>query len=144
MAQKKKKHVLTFEEEFPFQVLGVISSHPEYRLVWAINNELGYRLEAIEPLVSIDKKSKVTTEHPRYLWEDEENRITFHLIRNKVANKVLFPERPSIDYLMVVVSGEDHDFELDDLIKKLKTIDSILGAYEFDPEELETLEILDI
>jgi hypothetical protein len=143
MAQKKKKHVLTFEEEFPFQVLGIISSHPEYRLVWAINSELDFKFEAGNPHQSIDKKTKLITDHPLYFWEDQEERTMFHLIKNKVGNKVLFPEKPSIDYFLIVVSGEDYEYELTELTKKLKLVESILGVYEFDPEEFESLDIID-
>jgi hypothetical protein len=71
---------------------------------------------------------------------DEENRLEYYLIKNKNNNKFLIPEKPSIDYFLFLVNNIA--IEIDEFVGKLRKVDSILGIYPFDPEDIESTQNL--
>ncbi|MFT6246612.1 MAG: hypothetical protein ACJAXI_003394, partial [Crocinitomicaceae bacterium] len=129
---KKKKYTLTIDYEIDFDLIGICSHHNDYRLAWNINEKIGLNLaKCDEDYVLTDKKGEAVSNHSMYSFEDEENRLTYYLIKNKHQGKFLIPEKPSIDYFLFL-----HDniaIELDELMNDLKSVPSILGVYEFDP-----------
>jgi hypothetical protein len=52
----------------------------------------------------------------------------------------LIPEKPAIDYFLFLF--ENHIWDPEDLLVKLKNISSVLGGFIFDPEEFESTELL--
>jgi hypothetical protein len=138
---KTKKHILTFEQEYDFDMLGLCSHHNDYRLAWGINEELSIQLKkAEEDYVITNKKGQKVSQHSLYEFRDEENLIEYYLIKNKSLGKYLIPEKPAIDYFLFLF--ENHIWEPEDLLAKLKTISSVLGGFVFDPEEFESTELL--
>ncbi|MFT6502876.1 MAG: hypothetical protein ACJASQ_003007 [Crocinitomicaceae bacterium] len=136
---KKKKYTLTIDYEIDFDLIGICSHHNDYRLAWNINEKIGLNLaKCDEDYVLTDKKGEAVSNHSMYSFEDEENRLTYYLIKNKNQGKFLIPEKPSIDYFLFL-----HDniaIELDELMNDLKSVPSILGVYEFDPVEIGSAE----
>jgi hypothetical protein len=136
---KKKKYTLTIDYEIDFDLIGICSHHNDYRLAWNINEKIGLNLaKCDEDYVLTDKKGEAVSNHSMYSFEDEENRLTYYLIKNKHQGKFLIPEKPSIDYFLFL-----HDniaIELDELMNDLKSVPSILGVYEFDPIEIGSAE----
>ncbi|MFT6923187.1 MAG: hypothetical protein ACJA1C_002197 [Crocinitomicaceae bacterium] len=136
---KKKKYTLTIDYEIDFDLIGICSHHNDYRLAWNINEKIGLNLaKCDEDYVLTDKKGEAVSNHSMYSFEDEENRLTYYLIKNKHQGKFLIPEKPSIDYFLFL-----HDniaIELDELMNDLKSVPSILGVYEFDPVEIGSAE----
>ena len=54
---KQKKHTLTLECEYDFEMIGICSHHSDYRLVWGINSVLNLNLEkADEDFIVVNKK----------------------------------------------------------------------------------------
>lgn len=138
---KKKKHTLLFEQEYDFDMIGLCSHHSDYRLVWGLNEILRLRLtKCEEEYVISNKKNERISEHSFYEFIDEENRLEYYLIKNKNNNKYLIPEKPSIDYFLFLVNNIA--FEVDDLVEKLRAVESILGIYPFNPEEIESAQNL--
>ena len=122
-------------------MIGLCSHHSDYRLVWGINEVLGLRLtKCDEEYIVANKKNELISQHSIYECVDEENRLEYYLIKNKNNNKFLIPEKPSIDYFLFLVNNIA--IEVDDFINKLRKVDSILGIYPFDPEELESTQNL--
>ena len=136
---KKKKYTLTIDYEIDFDLIGICSHHSDYRLAWNINEKIGLNLaKCDEDYVLTNKKGEAVSNHSMYSFEDEENRLTYYLIKNKHQGKFLIPEKPSIDYFFFL-----HDniaIELDELMNDLKSVPSILGVYEFDPVEIGSAE----
>ena len=136
---KTKKYTLTIDYEIDFDLIGICSQHNDYRLAWNINEKIGLNLaKCDEDYVLTNKKGEAVSNHSMYSFEDEENRLTYYLIKNKHQGKFLIPEKPSIDYFFFL-----HDniaIELDELMNDLKSVPSILGVYEFDPVEIGSAE----
>lgn len=134
---KTKKHLLVFEQDYDFEMIGICSHHNDYRLAWNINSHLGLSLiKSDENFVVVNKKGVTVSEHSMYEFKDKENLTEFYLIKNKNYGKYLIAELPSIDYFLFLC--ENHTYEISDFAKELKKVNSILGVFEYDPEELDS------
>ena len=131
------KHTLLLEQEFDYQLIGIASHHVDYRLCWAINESMGLNLgKAEESFMVSNKKGVVISEHSLFEYFDEENLTEFYLIKNKNLTKFLIPEKPQIDYFLVI--RENYTIEIDDFLTRMKEISSILTAFIFDPHDLKS------
>jgi hypothetical protein len=138
---KPKKHILTFEQAYDFDLIGICSHHNDYRLAWSINDRLKLRLQkADENYIVVNKKGEKISEHSYYEYIDEETHIHYYLIKNKVQGKFLIPEKPSIDYFLFLY--ENHLLEPDDLLCELREIPSVLGGFIFAPESIGSTEYI--
>jgi hypothetical protein len=138
---KQKKHTLAFEQMFDFDMVGICSHHSDYRLAWGINQCLNIQLNrCVEDYVVTNKKGEAVSSHSMYEFFDEENRMDYFLVKNKVQGNYLIPEKPAIDFFLFLC--DNTAVEIDDLSKQLKTISSVLGVYPFDPEEIDSAEYL--
>ena len=132
---RRKKHILTFEQEFDFDMIGICSHHRDYRLVWSMNEKMNFRLEKSDADYCVmGKKGEEVSAHSCYEFSDEENRLEYFLIKNKEQGYYLIPEKPSIDYFLFLCNN--NAVEIDELIQKLKTVSSVLAAYQFLPDEI--------
>lgn len=131
---KKKKHILEFEEEVNYELIGLCSHHSDYRLVWSINQQLGFALEKHVGYENFDKKGTLVSEHSMYVFEDENDRLTYYLIKNKMNGKFLIPELPAIDFFLFLCDNVAVD--RNELITKLKSVPSVIAAYPFEADEI--------
>lgn len=136
---KKKKYTLELEPEYDFDLIGICSHHSDYRLAWGINEHLGLHLvKCDENFELMNKKGEVVSSHSMYSFQDEENRIDYYLIKNLNQGKYAVPENTSIDYFLFLCNN--HAVDPMEVIGQLKEVNSILGAYSFEPEELDSAE----
>lgn len=136
---KKRKHILSFEDEIDFEMIGICSHHSDYRLVWGINDKIKLKLvKSDDDLCSTNKKGETVSEHSMYTFIDEENRLEYYLVKNKAQGKLLIPEKGAIDYFLFLCNNSF--VETEGLLRELKGVTSILAAYEFDPAEIPSTE----
>ncbi len=136
---KQKKHTLTIEQEELFDLIGLCSHHSDYRLAWALNIKTNLNLTKSNLKYELtNKKGETTSLHSMYEYIDEENRIEYYMIKNKIKGQYLIPEKPSIDYFLFICNNNIIDISC--FINDLKKIESILGAYKFYPEEIASTE----
>ncbi|MDG1147813.1 MAG: IPExxxVDY family protein [Crocinitomicaceae bacterium] len=138
---KRKKHILTLEAEEEFEMIGICSHHSDYRLAWGLNTKTSLHLTKCKlPYEVTNRKGEVTSIHSKYEFIDEDNRLEYYMIKNKVKGQFLIPEKPTIDYFLFLCNNNVIDVK--ELIKELKMVSSILGAYVFFPEEITSSENL--
>jgi hypothetical protein len=138
---KQKKHILSFEQAYDFDLIGLCSHHNDYRLAWSINEVLHIQLsKSIEDYIVINKKGQEVSRHSYFLFKDEESLIEYYLIKNADKGKFLIPEKPSIDYFLFVY--ENHLIDPEDLVQQLRESQSVLGSFLFDPEEIDSTEFI--
>ncbi len=136
---KKKKHILSFEEEVEFEMIGICSHHSDYRLVWGINDKIKLKLtKSDEDFCNTNRKGETISEHSMYTFVDQENRLEYYLVKNKSQGKLLIPEKAAIDYFLFLCNN--NSVELDGFLRDLKSVASVLAAYEFDPQEIPSTE----
>jgi hypothetical protein len=130
------KRKLLFEEDYDFDLIGICSSHSDYRLCWGINSALDISLNKGDDFSVLEKK---TGEHLHSFYEyyDEENHVGFYLIKNVSSNyQRLVPEKDQVDYFLIIKNN--FVLEINDILIRLKQIDSILTAFIFNPNELKS------
>lgn len=100
---KVKKHNLTLEPEFDFDMIGICSHHSDYRLAWGINEAMGLHLSKAEEEFATDKvKKHQSSYHSFYEYYDEENMCSYFLIKNVSGTRFLVSEQPKIDYFLFI------------------------------------------
>ena len=138
---RQKKHTLSFEQIFNFDMIGICSHHSDYRLAWSINTALSIRLcKSEEEYVVTNRKGEVSSSHSMYEFHDEANRFDYIMIKNKAQGRFLIPEKPSIDFFLFLV--DNCAIDADEVSALLKNVPSVLGIYPFDPEEIDSAEML--
>ena len=130
------KHKLLFDDEYDFELIGICSSHSDYRLCWAINQSLGTQLSKEEDYSVIEKKDGEHL-HSFYSFYDEAEHIEYYLIKNVSNNyRRLVPEKDQVDYFMVIKNNLVKDIH--QMVGELKNNESVLTAFVFDPNELKS------
>lgn len=131
---KKKKHTLELDQEIDFDMIGICSHHSDYRLAWGINQKLELHLSKCEEAYSVIDKKGNESSHSMYEYLDENNRLTYYMIKNKSQGNYLIPEKPSIDFFLFLC--DNWAVEVSDIVIDLKAVPSVLGVYPFDPKEI--------
>lgn len=138
---KAKKHILSLEQDYEYEMIGICSHHNDYRLVWGMNSMLSIQLsKAQDDFIVVNKKGVYISQHSYYEFKDEENMLEYFLIKNKHHGKFLIHEKPTIDYFLFVY-GIDYE-EIQDISQKLKKLSSVLAVFCLDPTEIESTENL--
>jgi hypothetical protein len=138
---KSKKHILSLDNDYEYEMIGICSHHNDYRLVWGINDVLSLHLsKAHEDFIVVNKKGTYLSQHSLYEYKDEDNLLEYYLIKNKHFGKFLIHEKPSIDYFLFIY-GIDYE-DLDGISQKLKQLSSVLAIFPLDPMEIESTENL--
>jgi hypothetical protein len=136
---KKKTLKLKIEENADYRMIGISSHENDYRLVWAINNQMKMQFVRIDNLVIIDEKSKLEMEFSRYLCPDEGRYLKYYLISNRCPNGYLFPELRNLDFLLQVVGDTDHTV-LEEMAKSFRKIEIVSAVFTIRPEQIRNIE----
>lgn len=130
------RHKLFAEDDYDFDLIGICSNNSDYRLCWNINQCLQIRLSKAADYSLVSKKDGESF-HSFYEFKNEEDFTEYYLIKN-VSNtyKHLIPEKDQVDYFLIIKNNSLHD--LDDILTSLRSNESILTAFIFDPEELKS------
>lgn len=111
--------------EYDFEVIGLTSQDKDYRLVWAINIEMGWQLER-------DVDHKVTykahsTLHSRYVFIDEQEGKAIRLLVNKGEGGALLPELQGIDCVLLLEGfGKNEILELSVRLRRIAFVQASL------------------
>ena len=127
---------LEIDEDYDFVLIGICSSFTDYRLCWGINKALSISLERIEDYAMQNKKDGEFF-FSFYEFFNEQTEENYFLIKNQSYNfKKLISEHDKIDYFLIIKNN--YDTEIEDLLTKLKALDSVLTAFSFDVESLKS------
>lgn len=138
---KVKKYELTLDDEQPFEVYGISTAFADYRLSWELNQMLQFRLEKEAQCFQVFMpKLKANQAFSYFFYNDEELLTKIYLVKNKQEQQLLHPERPMIDYFLVI--KDNFVYEPAQLIEKLRAINGIVAVFSFNYEEFDTLDYL--
>lgn len=138
---KAKVHKFTLDEDKEFSVVGLSTAFSDYKLAFELNSFLDLKIVLYkEKLELIDPKSKEHTSFRVYHFFDEENFTKYYLVKNNQNFKFLFPEKPKMDFFLVV--RDNFIFELDDFIRRLRQINGIVATFKLDNSEFYAAEYL--
>lgn len=135
------KFQLEVEYEYDFDLIGISCHAPDYRLCWAINNQL--RLNLSKETAGYDiknKKIKEVTHHSLFRYVNEEDHVEFILLQNKNGSSIILPEQKLADYLLILKNN--FSIEIPELLLRLKSIDMIQTVFQIEPKSLKSKENL--
>lgn len=134
---KIEKLHISSEEFFDFNLVGISCAEKDYRLCWALNQELGV------DMVRTSNEGIPSREHlvnyPFFEYINEEKGEIYQLIANRFDNNILMKELKSIDYLFILTGIEN---QLGDIISKIGSIDFVILATEIDVAKLKERDLL--
>lgn len=137
---KKTVHKITNDFDYDFVLIGIISQQANFRLCRELNFSLELELTRKDDH-SIFNKQRMEEQRFamfEYISPVEEQYVLFS---NKQRNKILIPEKPQFDYLMLVFSNSIPVDE-SSLLTSIKNTKFVLGAYLVDPASLKSKENL--
>ena len=121
-----KKIKLDYIPDFNFLLLAIVSYEKDYKLVWDINNSLNFDFEKESDYRVFNRKSKVETEFPSFVYRNTSQYIDYRLLVNKTNEGILLEELKNIDFLMVIKGDyfEGYDKIIQMKLQKLDTVQS--------------------
>lgn len=136
MVKSKKEYKFIFDEEddVTFDMIGICSSSPIYRLTGELNKTLYMDLDFSHDLFEIHYKNKPKHEFPFYKQDIKEDLLSIYLIKNKYQGNTLIPELSQIDYFLFYANNQTID--ITKVAEQIKTRISIVQvAFVYDPKE---------
>jgi hypothetical protein len=92
-------------------------------------------------LLVYNEKKYIDLEFPYYNFEDELNRVSFFLVKNKNDLDYLVSEATSIDYFLFLTNN--HIIDVNDFISQLRKVDAVLGVFAFDNQKYKSFQYLE-
>jgi hypothetical protein len=126
---------LEISPDLNFELIGISSHENDYRLVWAINKKWNVNFVRIDNLVLQSRREGCELEFGRFHYADEERLLAVYLISNRCPDGFLFREIKNMDFLVQII-GEMERGRYEDMLRSLKDIEIISGAYAIDPKSL--------
>lgn len=140
MAKTIQKLKLSEDEKFDFSLFGIICQQRDYRICKELNSKLELNLHKQEEYVVFNNKRMEDQLFSFYEYVTEDG-DRFNLIANKSLKGFLLPEQNQVDYLFVMYL-ERMRLEDKKVIKAIKEISIVLGAYKLDIGKLKSRENL--
>lgn len=128
MIAKKKVHKLSGDYESDFYLIGIASHENDYRISWAINNGLKWKLVKVNDFKVNHPKLKAMVNYSMYKYTDVDELFNYYLIANKSEKGFLLSEFKNIDYIIKVSADIDPD-ALNAITQKIKKIDIVITAF---------------
>jgi len=136
-AKKKPVKKLQVGEEINFRLIGISSHENDYRLVWAINNQLAVNFVREQNLVVSRPKINADLEFSRFIYSDEDKILMYYLISNRCPDGFLLPEMTKIDYFLQITGELDAKY-LERILKAYRKVDIISAIFEIDLKQLKS------
>ncbi len=135
------RKILSFELDLDFILISVTSVLKDYKLCYYINKQLNtdfkkagdYRLNLFsgsEPL-----------QFSQYFFKIESSETEFYIIANHSTAGYLISEMAYVDYFILIKNHFDKE-DLDDMLLRLRQIESVESVVEIDPKVLKSNENL--
>ncbi len=156
------KHTLKIEYDYNFLLIGISTQEKDYRLSWAINNKLGIELSKQNSLEIKGKKQLTPSYFSFFLFENQDTFKEYAVIANlseskasavqantlfqeseksvkghKNENEFLIPEQKQMNYFFIV-RGELDGEESNEILNKIKGLNTIQAAVQIDVNSLKT------
>lgn len=125
---------IEIDHDYDFDVYGLTCQEKDYRLAWAINMAMGWKLEREEDHLVQQKKGD--TYHTRFAFEDEGEGIVCTLLGNKAEGGTMLPEHASFDFVLVVEGGIEG--QRPEVLKQIRAISFVQAILKLDLEKLKS------
>lgn len=129
-----KKHTLYIEEEHEFTVVGISTTLKEYKLCFHLNKNLNIDLKKIEDFC-FGKTKDNKLYFPLFYFNKVSSLPKISLVKNKIADSILFPVFRQVDYIMILHKVLTYN-ELNDYLQGIKSIQNVITAFPMKTENI--------
>jgi hypothetical protein len=132
------KLTLEWEASFDFDLIGISSHVPNYRLVYSLNQLLSTDFSRSEEDLELVSQKQSNANFAIYNYTNDEDHVDMCIINNRNGYGNLFiPEQKQIDYYMLVW-GNYSELSTTELSKLIMKSPHVLTAIQIDPESLKS------
>src|ERR1035437_8663258 len=131
---KQIHRLLSTEQQYDFILIGIICQHKDYRLCYEINRKLEIDLKKCDDYELFFNARKTQSSFAQFRYTSPGG-DDFVILSNKGTRGTLLQEQPQLDYLLMITENQPHD-SYSTVVKTLKDISIILGAFPLDPLQL--------
>ena len=131
------KHTLEIEYDYDFVLIGISSHEKDYRICWALNNQLGLNLVKTDALEIKDKKQDDPSFFSLFSFELPDEFMEYFIIANRSEKGLLIPEQKQVDYFFIV-RGEIENDKVMDMIRLIKESSLVQTAFRVDVNALKS------
>lgn len=124
------------EYVYDFLLIGIVSREKVHRLVWLLNQTLGYQFVHAGEM-ELYEQGQVTAGFVKYEYADEMNHLEIILFENKDGSVYLIPEMRTVDYFMMFKGSYDY-VDVKALITSIQPIQEIQLITEIDHQKLKS------
>lgn len=131
------KHTLEIEYDYDFVLIGISSHEKDYRICWALNNQLGLDLVKTDALEIKDKKQDDPSFFSLFSFELPDEFMEYFIIANRSEKGLLIPEQKQVDYFFII-RGEIENEKVMDMIRLIKESSLVQTAFRVDVNALKS------
>ncbi len=136
----KQQVLVSSEQQYDFILIGIICQHKDYRLCYELNQKLEINLVKCDDYELFFSARKTQSSFAKFGYKSPGG-DTFILLSNKDTRGTLLQEQPQLDYLLMITENQPNESH-SAIVKTLKEISIILGAFALNPLELPSREYL--
>jgi len=137
MAKKLSSDIDYFED---CQLLGLVSQLKDYRLVFFINNQMGFNLKKYSNLEFYDGSDN-TKSASWYYYYNEQLSAKIYLIANSTNEGKLIPSKKEIDYFLLFKEFQSVEYA-ESILPKLRSVSNVLAVFKLDLNSIKEADIL--
>ena len=131
------KHTLEIEYDYDFVLIGISSHEKDYRICWALNNQLGLNLIKTDALEIKDKKQDDPSFFSLFSFELPDEFMEYFIIANRSEKGLLITEQKQVDYFFII-RGEIENNKVMDMIRLIKESSLVQTAFRVDVNALKS------
>ncbi len=131
------KHTLEIAYDYDFVLIGISSHEKDYRICWALNNQLGLNLVKTDALEIKDKKQDDPSFFSLFSFELPDEFMDYFIIANRSEKGLLIPEQKQVDYFFII-RGEIENDKVMDMIRRIKESSLVQTAFRVDVNALKS------
>lgn len=123
---RKLKLDSSFDKDYT--LIGIVSHHRDYRLIWSVNEKLQLHLVKLDNLKVFNDRKGETQEYSLYHYNEPQTFKTYYFIANQGEQGLLFPEQRQTNFFLLIKGNVSEEMKTE-IVKQIYTIGIILTVH---------------
>jgi hypothetical protein len=123
---RKLKLDSSFDKDYT--LLGIVSHHRDYRLIWSLNTKMQLHLIKLDDLKILNDKKNETQLHSFYYFDEPQTFKTYYFITNLGEQGVLFSEHKQTNFFLLIKGNVSPELK-SEIVKQIYTIPIVLTVH---------------
>jgi hypothetical protein len=134
-----KKIRLTSGSSYDYTTIGIACHMKDYRFVFFVNSQLGFRFKKMDDLVSGAENE--ARGYSFYIYANQDDRRNYYLVSNYHEDGRLIPSEKGADFFLIV-NDILPSVQKKGLISEIQKVQQVLAAYEIPAGKVKNLEVI--